>query len=212
MWLQFLNEIREEGVLHGFRLRGGEGNIREDLRVLGFSPMVFIAQGEQVHGNRVVCVNGGVGGGQREGGDGFFAGVDALITRDEGVALVIRTADCAPVFLWDGKCRAVGLAHSGRRGTEANILKEVVRAMGKHWGSEPQNMVVGIGPCIRPPFYEVDFAAVIREQAYKAGVKKVRDCGLNTGEDLRLFYSYRMERGQTGRHLSVIGIFGKGCF
>jgi copper oxidase (laccase) domain-containing protein len=197
-----------EGVVHGFSLRGGGGEsgvsgegLRGALGVLGFSRDVVVAQGEQVHGNKVACVE--MGGERRR--EVYFEDVDGLVTREAGVVLVIRTADCAPVFFWDRGGGVVGLAHSGRRGTEGNIVGRMVEVMGERFGTRGSDLIVVIGPCIRPPFYEVDFAREIGEQARRAGVRDVVDCGLNTGGDLELFYSYRMEKGKTGRHYSVIG-------
>jgi copper oxidase (laccase) domain-containing protein len=64
--------------------------------------------------------------------------------------------------------------------------------------------VVQLSPCIRPPFYEVDFAAQIVAQLKAGGVRRIYDCGENTGADLERFYSYRVERGLTGRMLAFL--------
>jgi len=61
-----------------------------------------------------------------------------------------------------------------------------------------------LGPCIRPPDYEVDFARAIAEQAGRHGVGRFFDCGVNTASDLNLHYSYRIEQGKTGRMLATI--------
>jgi copper oxidase (laccase) domain-containing protein len=63
---------------------------------------------------------------------------------------------------------------------------------------------VVLGPCIRPPDYEVDFAREIQQQAKQAGVGLFHDSGLNTAADLSRFYSYRKEMGKTGRMLALI--------
>jgi hypothetical protein len=67
-------------------------------------------------------------------------------------------------------------------------------------------LVVEISPCIRPPLYETDFAAEIAAQARGAGVADVRDRAICTGGNVDRFYSYRVERGQTGRMLAVIAL------
>jgi copper oxidase (laccase) domain-containing protein len=61
-----------------------------------------------------------------------------------------------------------------------------------------------LGPCIRPPDYEIDFAAEIGHQAARAGVGNFIDCGLNTASDSARFYSYRKELGITGRMMALI--------
>ena len=61
-----------------------------------------------------------------------------------------------------------------------------------------------LGPCIRPPDYEVDFATTIAEQAKAAGVGAFFDCGCNTASDLERFYSYRKEHGTTGRMMALL--------
>jgi copper oxidase (laccase) domain-containing protein len=52
----------------------------------------------------------------------------------------------------------------------------------------------------------VDFAAEIVEQLKRSGVRRVFDCGENTGSDLKRFYSYRMEKGRTGRMLALLAL------
>ena len=65
-------------------------------------------------------------------------------------------------------------------------------------------MTAALGPCIRPPDYEVDFASEISRQAARAGVGNFIDCGLNTASDPARFYSYRKELGKTGRMMALI--------
>ena len=66
------------------------------------------------------------------------------------------------------------------------------------------NVIVQLGPCIRPPHYEVDFAAEIGRQAARAGIVRFHDCGLCTACDLARYYSYRAEKGKTGRMWGVL--------
>lgn len=109
-------------------------------------------------------------------------------------------------FFYDPVTHGIGLAHSGRKGTEANIAGATLRAMKKHFGSDPAHILVLLGPCIRPPHYEIDFAATIAAQCRAEGVIQYEDCGLNTGSDLQRFFSYRVEKGQTGRHYSALAL------
>lgn len=167
----------------------------EYLRALGFD-MKLLATAEQVHGDVVgVAVKASM-----------HAGADALITGAAGIALGIYVADCAAVYLADREGRAVGLVHSGRAGTRKNIVGKTIGLMESELGVRPADLVVEISPCIRPPLYETDFAAEIVDQAREAGATDVRDCGVCTGRNVDLYYSYRMERGQTGRMLAVLAL------
>jgi copper oxidase (laccase) domain-containing protein len=67
-------------------------------------------------------------------------------------------------------------------------------------------MVVQLSPCIRPPHYEVDFAAQIIKQCRDRGVQQIHDSGKCTASDLASYYSYRMEKGRTGRMLALLGL------
>ena len=79
--------------------------------------------------------------------------------------------------------------------------------MGERYGSRPADLIVQLSPCIRPPAYEIDFAAAIRHSCAEAGVPagQIHDSGACTSRDLARYYSYRLELGQTGRLLAVIG-------
>jgi polyphenol oxidase len=131
-------------------------------------------------------------------------GVDGLITGDRDTVLAIHVADCGAIWLADRRTKAIGLLHSGKKGTDGNILARAVDTMRSRFGSRPGDIVAVLSPCIRPPDYEVDFAAEIARQAAAAGVVDFHDCGLNTAADLGRFYSYRVERGKTGRMMAMI--------
>ncbi len=158
---------------------------------------------EQVHGNVVAVVPGCP---QITAPDGLpvVPGVDGLITRDPGVVLAIYVADCGVIWLTDRRTGAIGLLHSGKNGTAANILDVAIQQMAGHFGTRPDDITAVLGPCIRPPDYEVDFAAEIRRQSSRAGIGNFIDCGLNTASDPSRFYSYRMELGTTGRMMALI--------
>jgi copper oxidase (laccase) domain-containing protein len=132
--------------------------------------------------------------------------VDGLITRDPKVVLGIHVADCCAVFLVDPQQSAVGLVHSGKKGTELNIVGIAVQKMAAEFGTRPADLVAQLSPCIRPPYYEVDFAADIVRNLMRSGVGQVFDSGQNTGADLERYYSYRMEKGRTGRMLALLAV------
>jgi copper oxidase (laccase) domain-containing protein len=79
--------------------------------------------------------------------------------------------------------------------------------MRKTLGVQPANCIAVISPCIRPPHYEVDIPTAIREQLEQAGLEpgNIIDSGLDTAADTETFYSYRVEKGKTGRMLALFG-------
>lgn len=132
-------------------------------------------------------------------------GVDGLLTDRRDLWLGILVADCAAVYLWDTAGPSFGLLHSGKKGTAQGILPAAVKRFHSQWGVPAGRLRMWISPCIRPPHYEVDFAAEILEQAHRAGVGDMRDSGICTACDPERFYSYRREAGRTGRMLAVLG-------
>ena len=191
-------ELEARGLLHAFTLRSVPPLISADvpqiLEEAGLPKDYGI--GEQTHGVGVAVVN--------QGGNGkVIPAVDALITREKNLSLVIRVADCGPVWIHCKKTSAIGLVHSGRKGTEAGVVGATIRRMREEFGSEPSSMLALLGPCIRPPHYDVNFAGEILRQLEREKVGKVVDSGLCTASDLTRFYSYRTEKGQTGRHFAV---------
>lgn len=171
------------------------------VREMGYDE-ASLRTAEQIHGSLVVRVG--------RNSSQIASAVDGLVTNDPGVLLGIYVADCGAIFLHDARQRCVGLVHSGKKGSELGIVREAIVAMKREFGSEAADMVVQLSPCIRPPHYEVDFASAIREQCLQAGVrpKNYHDCGLCTAQDLERFYSYRVEKGRTGRMLALLGLRG----
>ncbi|MGH7983068.1 MAG: polyphenol oxidase family protein [Candidatus Udaeobacter sp.] len=167
---------------------------------------------KQIHGNKIAVVEvgtarRGVRSAQRADPTSTeFPGCDGIITNQRGIALGVYVADCCAVYIVDPKTPAVGLAHSGRKGTELGVVTNAIRQMIDRFSSDPANMIVQLSPCIRPPHYEVDFAAEIVRQCRALGVKQIHDSGVCTACDLARYYSYRAEKGKTGRMLALIGM------
>ncbi len=153
---------------------------------------------EQVHGGGVAVV--------RDIQGSMVPGVDGLITNVSGVLLAIYVADCGAVYLIDEKNKAIGLVHSGKKGTDAEITRVALNKMAKEYGTKPSDVIAVLAPCIRPPAYDFDFAADIRKTVEDAGVKKYFDCGICTSSNLKKYYSFRIEKGATGRMLALLGI------
>ena len=163
----------------------------------GLVDRIFITA-DQVHGSEVTVVDAR--------SDIPVASADGLITNDPRVCLGVHVADCGPVFLVDPALRVIALLHSGRKGTELGITTVAIEKMQREFGSDPARLVAQLGPCIRPPLYETDFAATILAQARAAGVRAVHDCATCTGANVDRYYSYRVERGKTGRLLAFLAL------
>jgi copper oxidase (laccase) domain-containing protein len=174
-----------------------ERDRQDSFSALGV-PIHLAVQGEQPHAAEVGVVARLDQAGTR------IPKVDALITQLTGIPLIIRVADCGPIYFYDPVRQAIGLAHSGRKGTEANIAGATISAMAKVFGSRPEDLIVQLGPCIRPPHYEVNFAGQIQQQVLACGVVQYADCGICTASNLTEYYSYRAEKGHTGRLWAVL--------
>lgn len=85
----------------------------------------------------------------------LLEGIDAMITQEKEVCIGITTADCVPILIYDPVTHALGCAHAGWKGTVLCIGRKMVEAMHQYFGSEPQNMLVGIGPSISHTMFEV---------------------------------------------------------
>jgi YfiH family protein len=150
---------------------------------------------------------------------------DALIARDAGVAIAVRTADCVPLLLAHPPTGAVAAIHAGWRGVEARIAGATVHAL----DVPPSELIAVVGPHIRVASFEVgedvaerlqgsssaknvisrayegphvDLFRILEAQLAELGVR-LRDIGGDTFADTERFFSYRRD-GKTGRLLSVI--------
>lgn len=178
-------------VEHGFSLRTAA-----DTRDPAFAERVApnAAWAEQPHGAEVAHASH----------PGCHAGVDGLVTTERGLPLLIRVADCAAVYFVDPVTPAIGLAHAGKQGTRLNIVQAMVDALGSCSQSAPRDWLAFVSPCIGPCHYEVDLWSALQEQLADAGVGAVYHARTCTACHLDRFYSYRAEKGQTGRHFAFL--------
>jgi len=185
------------------RLDAAHRGIRNGIGVDDW--LLFTAQ--QIHGDRIAIVDRADCSGSRVGcEDKQFPGCDGIITNQRGIVLGVYVADCCAVYIVDSKTPAIGLVHSGRKGSEYGIVTNAIRQMIERFGSDPANIIVQLSPCVRPPHYDVDFAAEIVRQCSAFGVKEIHDSGVCTACDLDRYYSYRAEKGKTGRMLALLGL------
>lgn len=113
-------------------------------------------------------------------------GTDALITNDIGCGLTMNYADCAPIFVYDPENHAIGLGHAGWQGAVMDVPGAMVRAMGMKYGSRPEKLLGGIGPCIGSCCYEVDEPLVSRAQ--KAFPKHINELLLKQPNKTRFHF------------------------
>jgi polyphenol oxidase len=172
---------------------------REIRRAIGVSNWPLLTA-EQIHGNKITVVD------TSPDKDQYFAGCDGFITNQTGLALGIHVADCCAVYTIDLKTPAIALVHSGRKGTELGVVTNAIAQMIERFGSKPADLIVQLSPCIRPPHYEVDFAAEIVRQCRELGVTEIHDSGISTACHVDLYYSYRVEKGKTGRMLALLAL------
>ena len=170
---------------------------RNDLE-FGHMPLITA---EQIHGEGVAVVDATT--------QSPVDGVDALVTNAPNVCLGVYVADCCAVYAVDTARGCIGLAHSGKKGTELGVVPAMLKKMACAFGTDPAQVIVQLSPCIRPPLYEVDFAAEIVRQCAAMGVGEVVDCGDCTGQNLDRYYSYRLEKGRTGRMLALLALNGR---
>ena len=102
-----------------------------------------------------------------------YSDIDGLVTNEKGITLVTTFADCVPLYFADEKNRAIGLAHSGWKGTIGRIGKAVTDRMKQEFGTEPEDIKAAIGPSICVNCYEVskelaeDFAKEFHSEIFQ---------------------------------------------
>lgn len=128
-------------------------NYHRIAQAMGF-PYESIVCSDQTHTTNVRRV------GNEDRGNGItcprpYTDVDGLITNEPGVTLATFYADCVPLYLVDPVKKAIGLSHSGWRGTVGKIGKVTVEAMEREFGCDPKDIITAIGPSICMDCYEV---------------------------------------------------------
>lgn len=114
----------------------------------------------------------------QDGGKGIlterdYRDVDGLITNVPGMTLVTFYADCVPLYFLDPIHQAIGLSHSGWRGTVNRMGQVTLDAMNQEYGSKPEDMIACIGPSICMDCYEIgEEVAIEFEQAFDENYHK----------------------------------------
>lgn len=155
--------------------------------------------------------------------------VDALVTKRSCINLTVKTADCAPVLLADGKNKVIGAVHAGWKGAFQGIIENTILKMLEQ-GAEIKCIHAAIGPCLHLDSFEVsadfkalfprteycffvqkgdkeyfDFLAYVIHRLRRAGICSVEaiDIDTYTSDD---YFSYRREPENIGRQYSCIQI------
>jgi hypothetical protein len=145
---------------------------------------------------------------------------DAVVTRTQGLAIGVSTADCGPVLLADPDARVIGAAHAGWRGALAGVTDAAIAAM-EELGARRQRIIAAIGPLIRQPSYEVgaelvenfrqadaanarffqpsarpghfmfDLPGYVAARLARAGIGAIEDLGACTYAEAQHFFSFR---------------------
>ncbi|GAB3334475.1 peptidoglycan editing factor PgeF [Larkinella ripae] len=200
-------------------------NVRENRQrffsALGVDPEQ-VTSSYQVHGDQILTVTK----------PGRFEGFDALITNQPNHFLTVTVADCTPILLYDREKRAVAAIHAGWRGTVARIVEKTVQALQDQFGTNPADCFAFVGTCIdrcdfevgpevaeqfdkehqqfdqRRQKFTVDLKTANLAQLQAAGIPayQIGVSPYSTIAHNRDYFSYRAEKGTTGRMLALIGI------
>lgn len=128
-------------------------NFRRAAALLGKTPsdIVCSAQTHTTNVRRVTAADKGKGVVAERGYDD----VDGLVTNEPGIILATFYADCVPLFIVDPVNRAIGLSHSGWKGTVGKMGQETLEVMAREFGTDPRDVRVAIAPSICKRCYEV---------------------------------------------------------
>jgi len=196
-----------------------QANLARVASTLGVKDLAYVGQ---VHGNRVMTIKAGQDYRPRCKKD-IIKGFDALVTTNRNLGLLVKLADCQGILLYDPVRKVVGVVHAGWRGSVTNVPGHTVARMREDFGSNPTDILAGIGPSLGPCHaefvhhehelppafleYQVkedhfDFWAISRDQLVEAGlsVNKIEISEMCTVCD-REFYSYR--RDKTARRFGL---------
>ena len=204
--------------------------VRENLaRIKNAVGLERLVSSRQFHGDSINFVDEKSIGGMQDRPPLLIAPpADALATNLTGIGLVIKIGDCQSILLADPQSRIIANIHSGWRGSIQDIAGKTVHYLADRFGLNPARTLAAVspslGPCcaefvnyrseipeeyrryqVRPEYF--DFWAITRDQLISAGICEANiefaaKCTVCGKAD---FFSYRGERGPTGRMASVIG-------
>lgn len=157
---------------------------------------------------------------------------DVIATSKKGLSLLMLFADCVPIFLFDPVNNAIAIAHAGWKGSLNKVADIAIKALGVKYCSKPCEILAGIGPSIGPDHYEVgtdvlklaanqfgscadryfktvngknymDLWSMNEDTLRESGVTRIEQSNICTACDTDEWFSYRAEKGDTGRFPAV---------
>lgn len=205
-----------EGIYESLNLSFTRGDIRESVeenfrrvaKALGTEYENFVCS-EQTHTTNVRKVT------RQDAGKGLtcnrdYTDVDGLITNEAGLVLSTFYADCVPLYFVDPVNRAIGLSHSGWRGTVGRIGKVTLEAMQKEFGTKPEEVICAIGPSICQSCYEIsqDVADEFKNEfkSYETEILLDKKNGKYQLDLWRTNELVLLEAGVRPKHLAVTNI------
>ena len=184
-------------------------NYRRFAAALGFSERDIVTS-DHTHTANVRIIT------EEDRGNGItkprpYTDVDGMITNVRGLVLATFYSDCVPLYFVDPVHHAIGLSHSGWRGTVAKIGAVTIRKMQETYGTDPADVYAAIGPSICQECYEVSEDVILEFQKsfapehweklfYKKENGKYQ---LNLWEANKIIFT---EAGITEKHISMPGI------
>jgi conserved hypothetical protein TIGR00726 len=194
-------------------------NRKRWLESLGIPPENCATQ-KQVHGDTIRFITEG----------GMKGESDAMITDKPGIAVLISTADCPAIFVYDRKEKLVAGIHSGWRGTSIRIVEKTINTMKNGLGCKPGNLFCYMAPAISQANYEVgpevaelfdgrylkkvggkfllDVPLANYHMLLEAGISKkhIQISKLCTYNFSNLLHSYRRDGARSGRASGIIAM------
>ena len=191
-----------------------------------------LVSAKQIHGNKIARVSMSDIGKGATNYEFSIEDSDGLITDIPNLPLFAFYADCVPIFLVDPVNKAVGIVHSGWKGTLYNISGNAINAFIKEFNSRPKDIIATIGPYICQKCYEVsddiiikfkesgfiededvlfnklDLGNIIKKQLLDRGLENIEKTEYCTSCNIDMFFSHRKENGKTGRMAGIIMIKG----
>jgi YfiH family protein len=181
----------------------------------------------QVHSNKVLTISK-----EDIPQQGLIPQADGIVTNIAGIVLSVRTADCLPVFLYDSQKKCIALVHAGWKSSAQKIVEQAILALNQNYGSCASDLRVAFGPAIGKCCYGVgpEFKKVFPNETSCLGGQWHLDLSLvNTNQLLAMgvqpehillsskctvcdagLFSYRRDKEQSGRHLSMMMIEKRG--
>jgi YfiH family protein len=173
----FSNLLRYEGIAHFVTTRRGGAsrppfhslnlsfNVGDDqetvlnnrrilAQALGI-PLSSLTTARQIHDSHVKIVSEGARGKGSTNDQGVMDSADAMVTNVPGVCLMVLSADCVPLLMFDPAKAVIGVVHAGWKGTLRLIARNTVEVFQEQFGSAPRDIHAAIGPSIGPCCFEV---------------------------------------------------------